>query len=106
MQVDRRTLLATLGATAAIETIPFETLADALEHHMSDQLDQKSGAQQDSAAESAVRRGVGSLFVMQGAGSSSIKQLEPIPPKPTLLDFFRLRFAPANHVLQSAARAL
>jgi hypothetical protein len=29
-----------------------------------------------------------------------------MPPKPTLKDFFELRFAPANHVLQSATRAL
>jgi len=32
-------------------------------------------------------------------------RLAPMPPKPTLLDFFRLRFAPAAHVLQSAALA-
>jgi hypothetical protein len=106
MQVDRRTLLATLGATAAIETIPIETLADALEHQMSDQLDQTAGGQQAPAAERTVRRGVGSLFVMQRDSGSSLKQLEPMPPKPTLLDFFRLRFAPANHVLQSATLAL
>src|SRR5262245_35120248 len=106
MQVDRRTLLVTLGATAAIETMPSETLADALEHYLSDQLDQPAGAQQAAAAERAVRRGVGSLFVPQGDGAAPLKQLEPMPPKPTLLDFFRLRFAPANHVLQSATRAL
>ena len=29
-----------------------------------------------------------------------------MPKNPTLQDFFRLRFAPANHVLQSATRAL
>ncbi len=29
-----------------------------------------------------------------------------MPEKPTLLDFFRLRFAPATHVLQSADKAL
>ncbi len=29
-----------------------------------------------------------------------------MPDKPTLQDFFRLRFAPANHVLQSATRAM
>jgi len=106
MQVDRRTLLATLGATAAIETMPSEALADALEHYLSDQLDQTANAQQSPAAERAVRRGVGSLFVMQGSGSTAPIQLEPMPPKPTLLDFFRLRFAPANHVLQSATRAM
>jgi hypothetical protein len=29
-----------------------------------------------------------------------------MPDKPTLVDFFKLRWAPANHVLQSATRAL
>jgi len=33
-------------------------------------------------------------------------RLEKMPTKPTLFDFFRLRFAPANHLLQSARHAL
>jgi hypothetical protein len=32
-------------------------------------------------------------------------RLKPMPKKPTLLDFFERRFAPANHLLQSAALA-
>jgi hypothetical protein len=32
--------------------------------------------------------------------------LQPMPAKPTLADFFALRFAPATHVLQSADKAL
>jgi hypothetical protein len=40
------------------------------------------------------------------ARSLSSKKLDPMPPRPTLEDFFRLRFAPANHVLQSATRAM
>jgi len=109
MQVDRRAFLATLGAATAIETTPSESLADALEHYLSDQLDQTANAQsaqQVPTSERTVRRGVGSLFVSQGGGAPSLKELAPMPPKPTLLDFFRLRFAPANHVLQSATRAL
>jgi hypothetical protein len=54
------------------------------------------------------RRGVGSLFVAGRAGADgqrALSKLEPLPARPTLLDFFRLRFAPANHVLQSATRA-
>jgi len=31
--------------------------------------------------------------------------LPEMPAKPTLIDFFKLRFAPANHVLQSARLA-
>jgi hypothetical protein len=33
-------------------------------------------------------------------------RLPPMPARPTLLDFFRLRFGPAAHVLQSATHAL
>ena len=46
------------------------------------------------------RRGTGNLF------RTNEPVLEPMPKKPTLEDFFRLRFAPANHVLQSAMHAL
>jgi len=65
------------------------------------------------------RRGAGSLFVPQGGGlgggdnaegaraarTPKVKKLEPLPEKPTLLDYFKYRFAPANHVLQSANHA-
>ncbi len=50
------------------------------------------------------RRGVGNLFVNTRGGK--MKKLEPMPKNANLHDFFRLRFAPANHVLQSATRAL
>ena len=110
MEIDRRAFLATLGATAAVETMPSEALADALERYMINHLDQEVSAppapqlpQQVADPGQAYRRGVGSLFVPQGAG---LKKLEPMPPRPTLLDFFKLRFAPANHVLQSATRAM
>jgi hypothetical protein len=33
-------------------------------------------------------------------------RLKKMPEKPTLMDFFRLRFAPPNHLLQSARLAL
>jgi hypothetical protein len=33
------------------------------------------------------------------------RRLPKMPAKPTLLDFFKYRFAPANHLLQSAALA-
>jgi hypothetical protein len=54
------------------------------------------------------RRGVGGLFVGRRGpdGTTTLVKLEPLPEKPTFLDFFRLRFAPGNHVLQSATRAL
>jgi hypothetical protein len=50
------------------------------------------------------RRGVGNLFV---SASGNVKRLPPLPEKPTLFDYFDLRFgATRNHVLQSAALAL
>jgi hypothetical protein len=110
MHIDRRAFLATLGGTAAIETMSSHALADSLEHYMVDQLDHAASqsSRPDGTAQRPYRRGVGSLFVTQGSadGFPSLKKLEPMPSKPTLVDFFRLRFAPANHVLQSATRAL
>ena len=108
MDIDRRAFLATLGSAVAIEAMSSEALADALEHHMIERLDQSTGARSGQTAERPYRRGVGSVFVLGGSGDGvfAANKLEPMPPNPTLLDFFKLRFAPANHVLQSATRAL
>lgn len=115
MEIDRRAFVATLGGAAAVETMSSESLADALESHMIEQLDQTGGAAPAAARATdapmpgaVARRGVGSLFVGENSpeGPRPLKTLEPMPAKPTLLDFYRLRFAPANHVLQSATRAL
>jgi hypothetical protein len=93
-----------------------ESRADALEDYSIEQLDeavaQAQGQQphptvaqlEEQIETRTTRRGVGSLFV--GRGGQNVKRLKPIPPKATLQDFFELRFAPANHVLQSATRAL
>ena len=50
-----------------------------------------------------IRRGAGSLFA---SNRGNMKKLTPMPKNATLLDFFKLRFDPANHVLQSATRAM
>jgi len=43
----------------------------------------------------------------QGGGQNAAKKdLKPMPAKPTLVDFFNLRFTTANHCLQSATRAM
>ncbi|MDH3731970.1 MAG: hypothetical protein OEU54_00490 [Gemmatimonadota bacterium] len=55
---------------------------------------------EQEAQEQRPPRGVGNLF-RPGDG-----EFEPMPDNATLEDFFRLRFAPANHVLQSATHAL
>jgi hypothetical protein len=108
MEIDRRAFLATLGSAAAIEAMPAETLADALEHHMMEAIDQQGAANNQLV----VRRGAGSLFSARGepaaepGGRPQPRPVEAMPEKPTLVDFFKLRFAPATHVLQSATDAL
>ncbi|HUI57597.1 MAG TPA: hypothetical protein VLY04_21615 [Bryobacteraceae bacterium] len=115
MEIDRRAFFASLGGAAAVSMMDSEARADALEEYMSEQLDaaapQKQGAGKfptvaDLEAQidtRGYRRGAGSLFV---ASQGNVKRLAPMPPNPTLLDFFKYRFAPANHVLQSATRAM
>ena len=119
MEIDRRAFFASLGGAAAVSAMDSEAKADALEAYLSDQLDDAVSApprgtgspkkQFPTVAEldaqittKNYRRGVGNLF----AGGRNVKKLEPMPANPTLQDFFRLRFAPANHVLQSATRAM
>ena len=78
--------------------------ADALEHKMIAELDKvpvhsvlfTSGDQEPTGpGEFAIPPG---KHALQGPDP----RLKPMPPKPTLLDFFTYRFGPANHLLQSA----
>ena len=117
MEIDRRAFIASLGGTAAVSLMDSEAKADALEHWMEDSLDQQAAATQGAAPEKFptvaeleaqietrnYRRGAGNVFVNT---RGNVKKLAAMPKNPTLQDFFRLRFAPANHVLQSATRAL
>ncbi|MYE71050.1 MAG: hypothetical protein F4237_13490 [Gemmatimonadetes bacterium] len=91
-----------------------EDKAEELEHYMEEELDKKiaerrAGADGEAGSiitldeleqERRSPRGTGNLFRPRE------DEFPPMPDKPTLLDFFRLRFAPANHVLQSATHAL
>ena len=106
MQIDRRVFLATLGTAAAINAMSSEALADALEDHMIENLDPETATN-----EFKVRLGTGLLFgglLPDGKAEAELKKLEPMPEKPTLVDFFKYRFTPATvkHVLQSATDAL
>ena len=93
-----------------------EARADALEDHAVEELNAAVGqaqatderfptvAELDALNQTrTTRRGAGNLFVAHG---DVVSRLKPMPAKPTLKDFFELRFAPANHVLQSATRAM
>lgn len=124
MEFDRRAFFSTLGGTAAIGLMSDEAKADALEDYMMSALDSAVDDQQSGGAAAEpeatkfptraeveaqietrpVRRGVGSIFA---GGRGNVRRLPPMPEKPTLLDFYNLRFnGVANHVLQSANRAL
>lgn len=106
VQVDRKTFLAAVGV-GALNVMSPEDKAEELEHFLIHRLED-SVAPADDPEELAYNlqeqqrapRGTGSLFMPNG------RRLEPMPDKPTLEDFFRLRFAPATHVLQSATHAL
>lgn len=104
--MDRRDFLTGAGMAAAASIAAATTLsakADALEHAMMANLDRR-----------VVEPG---MFCDVGEELDDLSQdkrpflqgddprLPPMPDAPTLIDFFKLRFAPANHVLQSAAYA-
>ncbi len=92
-----------------------EAKADAMEEFLSRELDQillskdpnypKVADVEAKIEKRPFRMGVGNLFVAANTGRN-VRKLPPMPEKPTLADFFRLRFGPANHVLQSAALAM
>ena len=128
MQIDRRKVIAALGGTLVVHGMDSEARAEALEGYISDQLDMsvfaKMGAPEkpmtmgelDAQIDSRpLRRGVGTLFSSGGTNPfgtrlpsepANVSRLATMPKQPTLLDFFKLRFAPATHVLQSADKAL
>src|SRR5262249_33982216 len=117
MQIDRRHFIASLGGAAAVKLMSSEAKAEALESYMMEQLNNAAAGNQakkfPKAAEieaqittRSYRRGVGNLFLNTREGGK-VSQLQPMPPKPTLLDFFNYRFmGTSNHVLQSANLAL
>ncbi len=116
LSIDRRAFIASLGGAAAISTMTDEAKADALEDFMVRQLNRHAevqGTAQTFPTSAEIdaqidtrryRRGVGNLF---SSPSDNVKRLPPMPERPTLVDFFKLRFmATSNHVLQSANRAM
>src|SRR2546425_8333519 len=103
MEIDRRAFIASLGGAAAVAGMDSEAKADALEHYMEEQLDEQAAAIQGETPQKFptvaeieaqietrnFRQGAGSLFA---SNRGNVKKLEPMPAKPTLHDFFRLRF--------------
>jgi hypothetical protein len=123
LEIDRRAFIASLGGAGVVAAMDHEARADALEHYAESRLDELVAQNQTSGSgvqgqdrpfptvaeleaqidSRATRRGVGSLFV---SNRGNVRKLEAMPKNPTLVDFFKLRFQPANHVLQSATRAM
>jgi hypothetical protein len=117
IQLDRRHFLASLGGAAAVKMMSSEAKAEALESYMMQQLNNSAPANQNEkkfpkAADveaqietRGYRRGVGNLF-LNNQPNGKVKRLQPMPAKPTFLDFFKMRMdQTGNHVLQSANRA-
>jgi hypothetical protein len=85
--------------------------ADALEHEMMEELDgiiTKSLLFNLADGKAAIEPGA--VLMARHPGKRMLMGDDPrlprMPEKPTLFDFFRHRFAPANHLLQSATHAL
>jgi hypothetical protein len=125
MEIDRDALIQGMGGEEAVAKMDHEQRADALEDFMSENLDaallaRKTPKRYPTVAELQekvetrdYRRGIGKLFrpIASRIGSDEdmsgvmVKRLAPMPENPSLEDFFELRFAPAGHLLQSAALA-
>ncbi|SNU86739.1 HD domain-containing protein [Pandoraea sputorum] len=104
-------------STTKIQEVPghagmsLSARADALEHQMIEELDRKivrsvlftSG---DRDPTSPIMPPPGGKPDPRHFLMGDDPRLQKMPERPTLLDFFRHRFAPANHLLQSATHAL
>src|SRR5687767_14934655 len=112
--VDRRAFFTYLGGTAAVAAMSAEAKADALENYLTATVDSGGGSavkpRPPTVAEleaqistRAYRRGAGKLFA---AEKGNVERLAPMPEKPTLIDFIKLRFqGTSEHCLQSARLA-
>ncbi len=118
IELDRRDFIASLGGAAAVGLMSHEARADALEDALNDQLELaqatpgSGGGNFPTAAEvqaqiptRSYRRGTGTSFL--NTNGDNVPVLPPMPARPTLFDFFELRFnRQSNHCLQSATEAM
>jgi hypothetical protein len=126
MEIDRNEVIAGLGGEAAVKDMSHEARADALEEFLAARLEHvvaergKDGTTYPTVAQierkidtRGYRRGVGRLFLHdhnikysdREESALKVSRLAPMPEKPTLIDFFKHRFATVNHLLQSAGLA-
>jgi hypothetical protein len=111
MHIDRETFFATLGGEEKAQAMSAEEQAEAIDGYLiaqlnaPDYLDRVNAYRQEGADEPPTdRRGTGGIF---GDGHHPVSALAPMPERPTLLDFFRLRSSlpHVRHLLQSAEDA-
>ncbi len=119
MQIEPEKVISALGGSDAVHKMDSEAKAEGVESYLSKLLE---NAKAMTAAEleeqidkRPLRRGIGTMFSSGGTNPFgnrlpsepvNVPRLPGMPAQPTLLDFFKLRFAPATHVLQSADKAL
>ena len=118
---DPKKVIAAIGGEASVTAVDCEMRAEALEQYKARSLDRACMASPTVAdldkkiSSRTFRRGVGTLFCV-GASTpfaeklpnetGFVQRLERMPEKPRLIDYFKLRFAPASHLLRSADLAL
>ena len=103
--MDRRKFLSNMSAATVASIAGGATLsekADALEEAMSVELDKRIATPWMCNIEPTPEEVVGDTRPWY---QHEDPRLPEMPEAPTLVDFFKLRFAPANHVLQSARLA-
>lgn len=107
--MNRRQFLTSAGAAGAVGALSISEQADALEERMIEELE---GDQIVRSRMCTFGDPPQDMAAVRAAGRGRIKQmghdprLPRMPDKPTLVDFFEKRFAPARHLLQSGALAL
>ena len=100
--MDRRSFLTGAAAATIASATTLSAKADALEHVMSEELDRRVATPAFCNIGNTIDREPGdNRPFLQGDDP----RLPKMPQRPSLLDFYQRRFAPANHVLQSAALA-
>jgi hypothetical protein len=114
--IDRRAFIASLGGATAVAAMSADARADALEGYLSASISTAAAAAATAQRAPTVaeleaqiptrsyRRGVGNGLVNKDGGNVGL--LSPLPSRPTLVDFIKLRLqSNAEHCLQSARLA-
>ncbi|MGH9043938.1 MAG: hypothetical protein ACRDVP_03720 [Acidimicrobiales bacterium] len=104
IQIDAKTFIEALGGEAVARTLTAEARADVLDRYLLEQVNAPSVGESPRQGARTIRPGVGAIF---GGGQEKQVELPPMPARPTLLDFFRLRstYPTVRHLLQSAEHA-